>query len=243
MRYQYGGFIFDDGEVSLDSVQRQSIYTPRGERYLVQTMHNCSGEIIPPCTVTTDQARQTWIQQRIQTIELALHKENQLAVGMLNNDGSPSANFLRARDSTSGIRMPQPVSFGKKDQADGVTGRTFSFTVMTEEVPLDFTNTYDFRETISWQGDTGPDFAPVELDFGAPDLQQLNTQTVQKITQRGQIIGIRTVPAAPAVAYPNLKRGARPVVERQEPIRRGNRNTLFPLSYQYTMLSDTNLFQ
>ena len=128
MRYKYGGFTFDIGECALEGVSVQSIYTPQGERYLIAETHTCSGEIIPPTTLTSDKARQSWILDRIRRIKNALAFEGRDA-GLLNDDGTRSANYLLASDSVSGIRMTKPLSFGRRDQADGVSGRTFSFSL------------------------------------------------------------------------------------------------------------------
>ena len=237
MQYEISGFQFLPGECTLDSVDSESIRTPSGDTYLIRETHNCSGEILPPSTALTVGDKQRSIADRIAQIKGGLRSGRD--AGLLSDDGQISANYLREIDSVNGIQV-SPISFGRRDQADGVSGRTFSFSVFSEMVPADGTSQFDFRQTITYDGDTGPEFVGVELDSGPPDLQQVREQTLQTITQTGSAVSLYAYPLFPPAMYSSLPFASKPVKTKEEPRKRGGTELLYPISWRYVMMSTTD---
>lgn len=240
MRYQYGSFVFEDGEASLDAVQRSLQTNSRGEPFLMRETHRITGEIIPPQSADTEQARQTWIDNRIRQIEAAFAQGGRDGV-LLNNSGSPTVHRLQDSSSVSGVQVVQPPSFGKQDEAEFISGRTFTVVLSAEYPAEDAAGLYEYRETIAYQGDGGPEFVAVECDSGPPIIQRVRDRTIQVITQRGQAVGIGFYPTVPPAIYPQLPRASRPVIERQTPQRRGKTDLLYPVSWQFSMFSTSNV--
>ena len=238
MRYKYGNFVFDEGECVLNSVSRTPQRTANGEVWLQKEVHSCSGEMIPPSNKTTDRARQDWIQGRMRRIELALLQSN-VDAGMLNNNGTRSENFLLARVSTSGVKVVG-FQYGFAEQSEGLSHRTFSFSVESEYLHAGGPRIFDFKETFSYDGNAGPEYVAVELDSVPPDIQQVRERTVQRITQSGQAIGIGEYPRFPRPAFSNLPPAQRPQATKGPPTRRGRGDILFPISWRYSFLSTQN---
>jgi len=226
--------------VTLNSMVTTSQYTPQGDVYLHSVVQNCSGELIPPINLTTAHQQQAWIAARIDRIRQAMAYDRQ-DCGMLNNNGTKTKDFFYEALSVRGNKLVQPLSFGFKDNAEGVSIRTFSFSVASDYKPVGATSLYDYQESITWEGDTGPEYAFNELDSGVADIQQVKERTIQTITQSGTAIGINQIPYYPAQKY-NLPNGAKPVVQFGPNRRTGKGLVLYPVSWRYVMISNINRF-
>ncbi len=253
MFVRVGSFDFAPNECALRSLTRNAQFTPRLQQYLTTERHDYEGELIPPNGLSQD-ASFDWLLGRMNEIESAFRILGITGgdVGLIDDRGIPTANYMGLTNTQFGariasIRVVKPVSYGFRDQAEGLTGRSFSFSVEADYYDEAITGgpgqTYSYTETISWEGDAGPEFVGIPLDTGGPVIQQVREQTIQTIMQQGNAVGLFAYPSAPPAVYPLLKRGAKPVISRQSPIYRGSgQPLLYPISWRYVMLSTTNQF-
>lgn len=246
MFVKIGNWQFDPGECVLKSVSRSSQFTPQFDEFLITERHQYEGELIPPNGLDQGGAFD-WLKTRMHDIETVVSLVSLVdGVGLVDSRGIETQNYLRVGAGTAGtvlnIRVSQPVSYGFRDQTEGLTGRTFSFAIEADLKPFTSTAIHSYSETYTWQGDCGPEFVAIELDSGEADIQQVREKTIQTITQQGRAVGIGTYPDAPATLYPWLPRATKPVVSQQQRIRRGNALLLYPITWRYVMLSTINQF-
>lgn len=251
MFVRIGGLDFEPGECAVKSINRRSEFTPRLEQLLVTETYQFEGELIPPSDLDQNGAFD-WLFNRMALVESALQPSNLTVAGLIDDRGTETQNMMKPDGgkiingigrSFGPIRVSQHTSWGYKDEAEGLTGRTFRFAL-----DLDYVDTVgllvDFTETITYEGDTGPEFVGVELSTGLADIQQVREKTIQVITQQGRAVGLNGYPTMPTQTFPNLPLASKAVRSVQEPIRRGGQANplLYPISWRFQMLSTVNQF-
>ena len=250
MHVRIGSVDFDPGECIVKKITRQSAYTPRGEHLLITETYNFEGELIPPNDLD-HQGRLEWIHGRMGLVHIAMRADNLTIAGVIDDFGNETNNMMRPNSTGSingigtslgPIRAVAPVNWGYKDQAEGLTGRTFSFALQLDYDPTFQAGLYDWQESIEYIGDTGAEFVAVELDTGLPDIQQVREKTIQIIKQSGTITGIGAAPSLPGAQFPSLTRAERPRVREIRPRKINGVDRLFGLSYTYSMYSTFNQF-
>ncbi len=249
MFIRIGSLDFAEGECILQGLSSAAKLTSRQELKHVTQVWRFAGELIPPSGLDQGGAFD-WLQVRMAEVEGGVNTfAGTTNFGLVDDRGTPTQNYLSAGgnpqvNKLGPARVTSPVTYGFKDQAEGLTGRTFSFVIEQDVTYMGVTGAsiQSWTERITWDGDTGPQFVAVELDNGPADIQQVREQGVQTITQAGNAVGIGGYPPFPPVQYDQLPNASKPSRSRGDPTYEGGVPRLYPISWRIVKLSDQDLF-
>lgn len=224
-----GSLTFEDNEVNLVSLSKQTQYSPRNKKLFSVVSASCFGEI-QKSTVAD-------IITRINTIESGL--KNSTGEFRYTVNGSLAHSILNTSDNVSGVRVVAS-SFPKGDAAELATKRSFAFTVQA---------TFDSAEEdlISWTdsiqitGTGGPKFFVLETAF-QPFAVYVTTASTQFFHRTGQAVGYMGYIAPPGPASVGLEMQDRRVITNVSGRNVGNAIRYFTTRWSYLNVNDPTNF-
>lgn len=228
MYLKYGNYTFDDNIVDLSQITAQRMYSPRNRLAFTRYTMACQGHF---CV----SGGQSAIKAKLQAFERAL-RDDWKDVGLYHDDGTKSAHWLSNARSINGVRVVN-VAYPSVE-AEYATGRSFSLTFQADYLNVE-DQIWSFNESLQFIGGCGPAWT-LDISYsGPPQPRILAKWTVQKIIQRGSVVGLEAPPLIPAPLLPaNYEHNDQRSIERQSAQKIGRHsNLLFPVEYRYVYSS------
>lgn len=224
MKFRYGSFEHDSGEVSLVSYTQEIVRNERGGRDRIRRSMTVRG--------TRQASTQAAIKNEVETIEAAYGDDNQDA-GFLHDNGDRSGWFFDTGESISGVKIGA-VNWVAENAAYA-TGATFEIPITAEYLPADSSgdNLLSWREQLVFIGTTGPMFAHVPLLRGPAQKQTIRQRSLQTVIQSGEAVGRRSYPTVPPPMFPQAEKLERRESAPGTPQRDGKGFTNFPWRWTY----------
>lgn len=193
---------------------------------------------------TTPQELQDSCSTQMSALISVLAKPYQDIV-FLEDDGSESATYLKNAGSVNGVVVTNGPNF-----PDGISGYTavqkFDFTAeaeyyLTSNSGVNInTLLLSFTESLSYSGG-GPRYIWKESLRGLPQKQLVCLNTLYKVTQSGNSVGLRGYPSPAPPKFPNNLLQA-PNIQRTTPRKMGLTNyEAYAISWTYEYASDVPL--
>jgi hypothetical protein len=160
------------------------------------------------------------------------YRENDRDLTILLPDGaSASTQRLVTAGAIGGVRVVS-TSFPTMARAGYVTNYRYQI-VLEAEIPLDDPETAlrSFNETLTFSGG-GPRYGHLETLTGPPVKQLLRRQTIYRVEQSGQAVGLYARPTPPLPIWPaaQIESGARRLTS---PKRRRNEYTDLAIDWSF----------
>lgn len=160
--------------------------------------------------------------------------------GLLQRDGQPSASYWTNAETINGNIVVRGPDFGGTTAAEYCFYREFSFTVRNQVPVADIANAIlEFRESVTYDGGD-PEFAMKRAINAKPQKQLVWFQTEYRVTQSGRAVGYRNYPNPARFLFPG-DREKSPQYVRDSPERDGDKYVRFPITWQYSFISDSPL--
>ncbi|ANS03305.1 hypothetical protein [uncultured Mediterranean phage uvDeep-CGR2-KM19-C37] len=223
MYFKYGSYQHDDNTVTLASVSRQAIFSPRGRRQIMRERLQISGVIIASTQAT--------IKSAVDALEAAYADDGKDA-GLYHDNDSVSSHFLDSSASLGGVRVVSGPSYPKGDGAEYATGRDFTV-VLEADFPESGEELTSFQETLRIVGTGGPRFAIVEVLNGLPQSQIVQQRTSVVATQSGRSVGLTAYPFVPPPIFPVFEIQGRRDISTGSPTLNNTVHTNWPVSWVY----------
>lgn len=227
MYLKWGSYVFDDNIVDLSHISAQRMHSPRHRlAFMRYTMH-CEGHF---CV-----SGQTNIRAKLDAFETAL-VDDWKDVALYHDDGTKSAHWLSNSRSINGVRVIQQTY--PSVEAEYASGRSFTITFQADYFDIE-DQIWDFEESLTFLGTTGPRWHFVETFAGNPHAVITSLRTTQKIIQQGMAIGIQAPPILPTPLFPpNMEHLDQRMTTRGSAQKIGRHdNALFPVRYRYVFES------
>jgi len=227
---RFGGFSFEENEVNLVNVNKQTTFSQRGRRLQRTETAQCFGEI------QGDSAGE--IIGRIPVIEQALRN---VGVDFTYGVSGGTPHVIRhSGDCVSAVRCVN-YSFPKGDGAELVTRRSFSFTVQAVYDACDEDLIY-WQETVQTIGTGGPRWYVLETIDDIPRAIFTAQKTAVTYKQTGMAIGYTAYPDEPGPLNPAGEMEAARSIIRSNAQQLGNGLRFYPIRWSYTMYRDPSTF-
>ena len=179
------------------------------------------------------------INEKVIALKTAYSENARDLTILLPNGTTASSQRIVSANTTGGTRVVS-ASFPTMDRAGYVTNYQYSV-VVEAEIPLDDIQTAlrSFSESLSFTGG-GPRYGHLETLNTAPVKQLLRQQTVYRVEQVGQAVGLYARPTPPLPIWPaaQIESGARRL---GSPKRRRNDYTDFDINWSYRFESASPL--
>jgi hypothetical protein len=161
-------------------------------------------------------------------------------IAILLPDGSISCRSIRSADTIGGVQVVQQPSFPGGGGAQGVTYQNYTIAVeaILPVVGLGARFTISFRESLRFSGG-GPRFGFLEPAIGMPVKQLLRRNTIFRIDQQGEAVGLWGYPS-PMVFWPAALVEA-PEMHYGSPRKIGGSYWHYPMSWSCRYESATQL--
>ena len=197
MYFTYRDYQHAANEVTIVSMKKRRRLSPRGYmRSNIVTME-LHGEILE----TTQAAFKT----KIAELEEAYSEDGGDAI-FYHDDGTPSEHQIISANTMSGtVVRDLSYPFGMQPE-EYATQRKFRI-VLEAEHNWSEKQVLFFHETLRWIGNCGPRWKAIETAYGPPVVQSVSLQTVQKVIQEGQAIGLDGYPIYPGPLFDTLEHG------------------------------------
>ena len=232
MFFQYGNYIHQTDSVALIDVDWSPRYNDRGFRRSVVKTWQIQGTLIPsvatPSGITT-----------VANVLERAYSFNGLSAALFEDNGTRTVYFLDTNTAIGGVKV---VNFAFIDGrgASYVTHLRFAATLQAE-FPDAVENLMSWTETLSFVGDTGPQFAWSVPLVGQPVRQIVTQKTTQRITQSGSAVGYLSKISAPAPRWPQWFMGPQAKVSPSTPDANAGRFEGYGVSWSYEFESPVDL--
>lgn len=224
MILQYGGFPFQNAEVTPTFFGQWRIYNQRGRAQLLRKRMTIEGEIIAD--------GQAAINARMGQIQSAFALEGGTCV--LLTDAGAETNYRLDSSAVSGVRIIEGPSFHIQDgKAHFATGLPFSITLEADYLVNDGDSLVSWSERVTRIGNGGPRVATIELDNGLPIRQIVSASTPVQIIQSGEAVGATTWPNFPGAIFPAYLDNPEEAEGSDAPRTNGLGFLDFPIHWQY----------
>lgn len=178
----YGAYRHDDNEVTV-SIQRQAIDSGNGRYIGVSETWTVNGRLYADSQVA--------LRLRVLALEAAYSRWGLDLV--LYGDGNIVLHELRNRNSTTGVRIVNPISFPDGTGAQYSTFRDYSFTASAEYPVGTGLVLRDFQESITRSGGHRR-LVALECAVGPADVQVVAQRTAYRVQQSGSAVAFRGRP-------------------------------------------------
>lgn len=230
---QYGNYVHDAGEVEYN-IQKQATLNDLGEPVGERVTVNMDGLLMATGTGDMD--------AKVIALRRAYLKDNQNWRVVLA--GSPLDVSVDAEDTIGGIHVTQPPSFPSNKNAAYVTILPYRIQLQWEQAITDQLYALkSFTESLSFSGG-GPRYGHIETAVELPEKQLLRRNTVYRVIQQGQAVGMYRQPALPLplfpgalVSAPDTSLGSGRVIGTLSTLKQ----TEIPVTWKYTFESATPL--
>jgi hypothetical protein len=225
MFIKYGNFQHPANEATLLRFEQIPRFSHRGERYESLYRFTVEGEF---CCLNSQAA----IHARISSL-IAAYAFDEQDIGLYHDDGTATNHVLLNAPSVSGVKIVER-SWPHGDMADEYA-TTRRFKIVAEAVYLEpDSGLLFFQETISREGDTGPQFRLVPRLNAPPLFVPIVTVTSTRVIQSGRAVGLSSYPLLiPLPIWPAWYQGSLSRVDEIGPAWRGNGFTHFERRWQY----------
>lgn len=186
------GYRHDDNEVAITAITRQSEQNGGGITSCIKTSWQLEG-ILQGST-------QAELTQKMLILEAAYRNQGFSAV-FFDNSGAPTAHSLGGPASRNGCTTVSGVNWIMRNGAEYSTFRSYSL-VIEAESDNRFVDIWNFSESISRVGNTGPRTVWKHNLNDVPQKQLTWLRTTQRVIQRGQIVGMFRYVAPPPPMWP-----------------------------------------
>jgi hypothetical protein len=218
----YGGHRHPNNEVNLVNFEVIPKYSERGTKYASIYRVHLQGELI--------YTGQTDISNAIDAL-IAAYESNNQSFYLYHDDGTPTKHKLVQEDTNnlSGVKVVHR-SWPKGDPAEYATTRTFSIVLQALYRDTE-SEIMEFRESLQFVGDGGPQWEWVKTPVGTSYKQDTCEHDTQRIIQSGKIAALSTWPIGnvPLPLYPLWEHRNLRQLRYIEPIFAGNPNN--PYAY------------
>lgn len=237
MQLRYGGYPFDDNEVSIQ-IFRRRIYSQRGRQVFTRHTFIITG------VKQADTAAE--LTSKLAALELACLQDG-ADLRFYDNDGAPTAHGLISSGTINGVQTVGPVQYPGANpgvwgmQTEYVNKRTYRVIFQADYVGAD--DLVEYQESITKIGTGGPQIIWQESLSGAPQFQQVKAQTKCLLIQQGYAIGLlsRPEPSTPLFPLPFFK-SERAMTRIEAPRYQGiNISTHWPIHWRYEFESASPL--
>ena len=164
---------------------------------------------------------------------------NGLSAALFEDDGTRTVYFLDTNTAIGGVKVVK-FAFIDGRGASYVTHLRFAVTLQAE-FPDAVANLMSWNETLSFVGDTGPQFAWSFPLVGTPVRQIVTQKTTQRITQSGFAVGYLRREFAPPPRWPQYVLPDQKKVSSGTPEANAGRFEGFPVSWSYEFESLVDL--
>lgn len=193
MYFQYGSYRHDEGEVELANMTRQLIRSRRGQVQFIRHGWTIRGEKLA--------SSQSQLLAKLAQLEAAYSVDNRDAG--LYTAGGTRFHYLPSAGAVGGVQVIGGVNYPIGRGAEGGTYRTYEIQLQAD-YPVLQTTLLEFRETLEFIGNCGPEYVYTELPEGPPRRQIVRQQTLQQVLQSGTAIGFYSYPSIPDPLWPSL---------------------------------------
>jgi hypothetical protein len=222
MYFKYGNYSHDANTVTLTSVTRRAILSPRGRRLFMRERLQLSGTLFASTQAT--------IKSAIDDLEAAYADDGKDA-GLYHDDGTVSSHFLDSSASLGGVRVVSGPGYPRGDGAEYATGR--DFTIILEADFPSGEQLISFQETLRISGTGGPRFTIVEVLNGPPQPQLVQQRTSVVATQNGRAVGLSAYPFPSPPIFPVFELQDRREISMGSPTLNNNAYVNWPVSWVY----------
>lgn len=192
MFFKYGSYQHPDNEAKLMAYMVRPQYSPRGKQaFVIGEMHVQIEVVLPTGTIYTTTTAQQYLNGRITEIIAAYENDYQDAK-FCHDDGTPTKHSLDNATSISGVQIKHRT-WPRGDAAEYATTRTGYVVLQATYINL-YSELYSYSEIVRSIGTGAPRWRVQEQVVGAPVGVYLNQQTVQKVIQAGQAVGVEGYP-------------------------------------------------
>jgi hypothetical protein len=188
---RYGNYTHAAGEVEYQ-IQKQAILNDLGEPVGEKVTVGMDGLLMGTSTSDMD--------SKVQSLRAAYLKDNQnwrVIAGSTVLDVS-----VDAEDTLNGIHVTQPPSFPSNKNAAYVTTLPYRIQLQWEQAVTDQLYALkSFTESLSFSGG-GPRYGHIETAVELPEKQLLRRNTIYRVVQQGQAVGMYRQPLLPLPLFP-----------------------------------------
>ena len=238
MYWVIGNYSHPANQIDLTSFSVQRLYSPRNQLYFMRKQLVLQGHVI----ADGQDAIRTAINELEQAYKIQPGGTNgslevsRMDTGLMHDDGTRAAHFLVAADHINGIRLKH-FEWSRSDGSEYATGRHFNIVLEADELNPE-SQIYSFAEQVQYIGNCETKWELVEQYYGPPQPQVIHEQTVQRIVQSGEAVGVEAHPFPPAEMFPEWKHGEQSYWSYGSPeVVGSNRYTMFPTRWRYVFSS------
>ena len=227
MILKYGSYAHASNEAAV-SIQRQNTINQGGIVSGYKETWQISGLLM-----AADQAA---LLTAISNLKAAYLLQGQDLGLYLDNGTTLTPHALTSRDSSSGVRVVSGPSFTQSRGYELGTFRNYEITLEAEFQSTDGNqqNLLTWIETVSFQGDGGPEFLLLKTINGRPQKQQIHEATPYMAFQRGSAIGqFQYLPFPPPI-WPEAEHRSQRRIDRKTPKRSGPIGAPFYTEFEST---------
>lgn len=196
MRFQYGGFLHDENECWVESLNREAIRTDRGlVRSLLHTV------TFGMRLVTSGASAQADLTSAMLAREVAysVHRQD---FRVLDNDGALTVFYMPDAGSLSGVQVIQPPSYRQVDRANYATVLEAFVTLQAEYPWIEpGAEIIDFQELLTFSGGL-PVRVFLQCVNSNPVEQVVSPRSTYDVVQQGFIRTLTPSPAPMAPIWP-----------------------------------------
>ncbi len=217
------------------TIAKQTIRNERNVRYGILETWTLGGELLER---TGSVAALT---KAIEDLEAAYAVENQDLV-LYTSTMAATAHSLRVEDCLTGVRVTAPPSYPVATGPDYANKRTFTITLEgIRRVPETANALQAWSESLSFQGNGGPDEGYLEPVDGTPVRQRFKAATLYRAKQTGSAIGLLGYPTPSDPLWPGFLQNAEQAVSYSSPKYDGTRFTNYQVTWDYAFVSSSPL--